>query len=88
MTAGATARDLKLQRQAVAKAINHLTWSRDIVVPVTIDNPVGSVFAVDIRQLGWNATPYRVVRDGNAAEPSAASRIDTASSKRTRGAML
>lgn len=70
LTAGATAHDLKVQQQALAKSINHLTWSRDLVVPEPIDNPVGSVFAVDIRKLGWSAKPYKIVRDGEASETS------------------
>lgn len=66
LTAGATRQDLTLQRQALAKAINHLSWSPDIVVPVVIDEPVASVFAVDIRRLGWLATPWQEVRDGQS----------------------
>lgn len=76
LAAGATSQDLRTQRQALAKAVNHLTWAEDVVVPLTIDNPVKSVFAVDIRKLGWTATPYQVVRNGRLAEQSSFSLYD------------
>jgi len=76
LTAGATKQDLKTQQQALAKAVNHLTWARDIVVPVTIDEPIGSVFAVDISKAGWMAKPYHTVVDGRAAQQSSVNLYD------------
>ena len=67
LAAGATPEDLRQQQQALAKLINHLTWSREIVVPVVLDGSVGSVLAVDIRRLGWMTVPYRVVNQSGSA---------------------
>lgn len=70
LSAGATATELEAQRQALAKAINHLSWQRDLVVPRAIDGQVGSIFHVDIRDLGWDQQPLEEIRDGKAAGPS------------------
>ncbi len=58
LTAGATAADLELQREALAKAINHLTWEKRVVRPTPIDGPTDTVFAVDLRKLAWSARPF------------------------------
>ncbi len=58
LTAGTTANELDLQREALAKAINHLSWQERLVRPVAIDEPVNSLFAVDLRQLGWHQQPF------------------------------
>lgn len=63
--AGATREELDLQHDALAKAINHLTREVEIVPLTTIDAPLNSLFAVDIRRLGWHKRPYRVVGEGN-----------------------
>lgn len=55
LTRGATRDELDLQRDALAKTINHLTYERDIVLPEVIDGETASVFAVDIRKLGWHS---------------------------------
>jgi serine/threonine-protein kinase len=60
LSAGATPDELDLQRQALAKAINHLSWEKRIVRPTPIDAPVSSVFAVDLRKLGWHSRPFQV----------------------------
>jgi serine/threonine-protein kinase len=57
LTGGATPAELELQRQALAKALNHLTWENTIVRPQPIE-PTNSVFVVDIRKLGWHAKPF------------------------------
>ncbi|MEZ6128054.1 MAG: c-type cytochrome domain-containing protein [Planctomycetaceae bacterium] len=54
LTRGATRDELDVQRDALAKTINHLTYERDIVQPEVIDGETASVFAVDIRKLGWH----------------------------------
>lgn len=51
---GATREQLDLHADALAKAINHLTWSREIVRPVSINAPANTIFAVDLRDLGWD----------------------------------
>ena len=54
LTRGATREELNLQRDALAKTINHLTYERDPVLVQAIDGETASVFAVDIRKLGWH----------------------------------
>lgn len=53
LESGVTAAELETNRQALAKAINHLSWQPDIVRPVNVDKDTNSIFAVDIRKLGW-----------------------------------
>ncbi|TWT91870.1 c-type cytochrome domain-containing protein [Neorhodopirellula pilleata] len=55
LTRGATRDELNLQRDALAKTINHLTYERDPVELEIIDGETATVFAVDIRKLGWHA---------------------------------
>lgn len=55
LTRGATRDDLDLQRDALAKTINHLTYERDPVRLELVDGDTASVFAVDIRKLGWHS---------------------------------
>lgn len=65
LTAGATKETLDTQRAALAKAINHLSW-KTIHVPEPIDAPHNTVYAIDLRKLGWDARPYVRVRDKKA----------------------
>ncbi|MEQ9408156.1 MAG: c-type cytochrome domain-containing protein [Fuerstiella sp.] len=58
LTAGATAAELTEHRHALAKAVNHLSWQPDIVQPTIVDEGTGTLFAVDIRELGWHETPF------------------------------
>jgi serine/threonine-protein kinase len=53
LMSGATKEELKEQHQALAKAINHLTMQPRIVRPTIVDEGVETIFAVDIRKLGW-----------------------------------
>lgn len=54
LSRGATREELDIQRDALAKAMNHLTYERELVKPEAIDGETASVFAVDIRKLGWH----------------------------------
>lgn len=54
LTRGATREELDIQRDALAKAMNHLTYERELVKADAIDGETASVFAVDIRKLGWH----------------------------------
>jgi serine/threonine-protein kinase len=45
--------DLAVYRAALAKAINHLSWKPNIVVPRAVDREQ-TVFAVDVRKLDWD----------------------------------
>ena len=56
LASGATREELELHRLALVKAINHLSLEPRIVRPQTIDAPTNTVFAVDIRRLGWHKT--------------------------------
>lgn len=62
--------ELATYRNAFRKLLNSLSWSRDIVLPKSI-NPTETLFAVDIRNLNWEselwnsletANPYHVPR--------------------------
>ncbi len=61
LTAGVTRDELELHREALTKAVNHLSWEPGLVRPQSIDEPVNSLFAVDIRRLGWHRQPYQRV---------------------------
>jgi mono/diheme cytochrome c family protein len=76
LTGGATRAELDLQRDALAKAINHLSWEPTLVRPTPIDEPVNSVFAVDIRKLGWQRQPFQCLRDGRLAGKSEVNLFD------------
>jgi serine/threonine-protein kinase len=70
LTAGATPAELQLQRDSLAKAINHLTWKSALVKLQPIDPPVNTVFAIDLRELGWQQQPFqRLQSSGKAASP-------------------
>lgn len=61
---GITDEALAVYRLAFAKAINHLSYQRSLVVPTTIDH-AQSVLAVDLRQLGWHQSVLKSVDDAN-----------------------
>ena len=60
---GTTEAELEVNRQALAKAMNHLSWEPAVVKPIQVDE-IGSIFAVDIRKLGWHKRPLKVVEGG------------------------
>ncbi len=69
LVTGASAEALAQERDALAKAINHLSWEARIVRPVSIDPPTDSIYCIDLRDLGWHRQPFdRVVAGGGAAE--------------------
>jgi serine/threonine-protein kinase len=49
-----SADELRLYRAALAKLVNSLSWKRTLVVPRAVDAEE-TVFAVDLRHLGWEA---------------------------------
>ncbi|HKB04927.1 MAG TPA: c-type cytochrome domain-containing protein [Gemmataceae bacterium] len=69
LTAGATADRLADHRHALAKAINHLSREPKLVRPKSIDAPADTVFAVDIRELGWHRKPFKV-QNGDKEVPN------------------
>lgn len=66
LTGGATADELALHRDALAKVINHLSWKQQIVRPKEIES-TQTVFVVDIRDLGWNQQPFEEVVEGKSS---------------------
>lgn len=76
--AGASRADLDLHRDALAKAINHLSLEPQIVVPVVVDAPLGTLFAVDIRKLGWHRQPLQRVPSDGQTSPSGLTVFDLA----------
>jgi serine/threonine-protein kinase len=48
-----TEEELRQCRAALSKLVNSLSWKRDIVVPLAIDEEQ-TVLAVDLRKLGWD----------------------------------
>jgi len=61
LTAGATRETIEQQRDAFAKAINHLSREPNIVKPTVVNGETGTIFAVDIRQLGWQKQPFKAI---------------------------
>ena len=70
LTRGATRDELNLHRDALAKTINHLTYERDPVTVEAIDGETASVFAVDIRKLGWHRDALQCVGDTSSGKKS------------------
>ena len=62
LDSGVTPQRLEELRVAFAKAINHLSRERQIVVPQPIDASK-TVFAVDIRKLGWHRKKLQNLED-------------------------
>jgi mono/diheme cytochrome c family protein len=60
VNSGVTEARLIQHRQALTKAINHLSRERDLVIPQPIDDVAGgTLYAIDIRQLGWHRTALK-----------------------------
>ncbi len=76
-TGGITAEELDLDRAALAKAINHLSWESAVVRPRPID-PAETVFRIDLRTLGWDAKPFERMVDGKPSGPSPVNLFDLA----------
>jgi serine/threonine-protein kinase len=70
LTGGVTREELDLHTDAFAKAINHLSLEAKIVRPLVLDGTQGTVFAVDIRQLGWHKQPFKVHSEGTTESSS------------------
>lgn len=70
LTRGATRDELDLQRDALAKTVNHLTYARDPVMIEAVDGDTATVFAVDIRKLGWHYESLKAVGNHGKMQPS------------------
>ena len=64
LATGATADELEAHREAFAKAVNHLSWEPAVVRPRPVDGPSNTVFALDLRTLGWHVTPFEAFDGG------------------------
>jgi serine/threonine-protein kinase len=74
---GVTREELELHRDAFAKAVNHLSSEPKIVRPVAIDEPVRTVFAIDLRTTGWHRQPFQKIdKDGKEAGLSSVNLFD------------
>jgi mono/diheme cytochrome c family protein len=58
---GVSDETLKLSRAALSKALNSLSWERDIVLPRALDEQQ-TVFAVDVEELGWSREHWLAIR--------------------------
>ncbi len=63
VVAGATADELEVHREALVKTINHLSWESRLARPKAIDAPADTLFVLDLREVGWQLTPF-ADRDG------------------------
>src|SRR5439155_14159463 len=50
--------ELDRQRGAFFLAVNHLTWLPDIVKPRAVDAPLNTIYAIDLRDVGWHQQPF------------------------------
>jgi serine/threonine-protein kinase len=78
LMAGATRQELDQQRDALAKVINHLSMEPEIIRLKCIDEPVGSVFVVNVRDLGWDKEPYMEYAGSQKEQPSSLNLFDLA----------
>jgi serine/threonine-protein kinase len=69
LAGGATEELLNQHREALAKAVNHLSWQTELVRPRPVE-PTNTVYCVDLRKLGWAEKPFDVIRDGRTVGPS------------------
>lgn len=67
LVGGATHEELERQRDALFKAINHLSYQHQLVYPEVVNGDVGTLFAVDLRKLNWHRT---VAKSESGAENS------------------
>lgn len=54
-----TADDIRMYRAALSKALNSLSWRRNIVLPRPIDENQ-LIFAIDVRKLDWDINAVKV----------------------------
>jgi hypothetical protein len=75
--AGTCGAALDAHRQALAKALNALSWAPEIVAPVAID-PDATVMRVDLRDYDWSAATWAtiVAADPYAIESTADEAVD------------
>jgi serine/threonine-protein kinase len=77
LNAGTTKDDLTLHRDALAKAINHLTWMPDIVKPAAIESTY-TIYRIDLRELGWERVYHYRLENDKPAKASTLTLFDLA----------
>ncbi len=65
---GATQEELKRQRDALFKAINHLSYQKELVYPEVVNAELETLFAVDLRKLNWHRAVATADKDTKATE--------------------
>ena len=50
--------DLRTYRAALAKLVNSLSWQKTLVMPTEVPETHKAVFAVDVRDLGWDKNKF------------------------------
>lgn len=75
LIAGAERDELDRQRKALAEAIGDLGGARG-PDPLRAIEPTRTVFRVDLRPLGWDEQPYRVMRGQEPGDRSTIDRFD------------
>ncbi|MGD0044574.1 MAG: hypothetical protein ABSE84_29915, partial [Isosphaeraceae bacterium] len=75
LTGGSTAEELDLHRDALAKAINHLTREPKLIRPQPIE-PSNTIYRIDLRTLGWDKRPYKIMENGQPSGPSPVNLFD------------
>lgn len=65
LVAGATKAELKAQHKAFTKAINHLSYERELLKPVSVNPEIDTLFAIDLRELGWHRPVARALEANN-----------------------
>lgn len=61
LAGGATRDELDVQYAAFAKVINHLSRESKIVRPDVINGNTATIFAVDLRDIGWHRRPFKII---------------------------
>lgn len=56
LVGGATRDELQRQRDALYKALNHLSYQKLLVRPEVVNPDIETLFAVDLRKLNWHRT--------------------------------
>ena len=62
---GVTPQRIKEHRVALAKAINHLSRERNVLIPTVVD-AAGTVLAIDLRKLGWHRSALREIGESQS----------------------
>ncbi|QDU76773.1 Planctomycete cytochrome C [Bremerella volcania] len=67
LVGGATRDELQRQRDALFKALNHLSYQKQLVRPEVVNDDIETLFAVDLRKLNWHRTVAK--SEDDAEEP-------------------